>query len=247
MLISIFRYRLGKLFPSVELSEDAAMREAEEVSAMESTRREATGKRTWQKKCATVRQFQESLAADLKDLFPDDAERDDGGKDEFGRVWISKNIREIPRKFSDVRLIQTSWLQPPNGAPIHCATIFISSVKKEDRIWTWDGSLDSLNRFKLAAHPSQTLKFSNIQTVSELELILRAKRTRRTSWLTTTRGSTRGRSGSWRLVFHHTKPLNRLMIRSIGSVKSIKVKTTMIDYIKEFCHSSSLFLGVVNG
>ena len=103
-VFSIFRYRLGKLFPSVELSEDAAMREAEEVSAMESTRREATGKRTGQKQWATVRQFQESLAADLKDLFPDDAERDDGGKDEFGRVWISKNIREIPRKFSDVRL-----------------------------------------------------------------------------------------------------------------------------------------------
>ena len=75
------------------------MREAEEVSAMESTRREATGKRTGQKQWSTVRQFQESLAADLKDLFPDDAERDDGGKDEFGLAKISEKFQENSRMF----------------------------------------------------------------------------------------------------------------------------------------------------
>ena len=41
-----------------------------------------------------------------------------------------------------------------------------------DGFWA---SLDSLDAFKLSAHSSQTVKFSNIRTVSELELILTLK------------------------------------------------------------------------
>ena len=48
-----------------------------------------------------------------------------------------------------------------------------TEIEKDLAEYGYWASLDSSDTFKLSAHSSQTVKLSNIQTVSELELILR--------------------------------------------------------------------------